>query len=115
MTTSELSKRIWPQVRYGLDKERLLPDVDTRRRRLAEKLDRDLDTNGWRIFVSGQALTILEGKPSAACNAEVALVETVRDWKSAVDELLPDRIPDLTKIVDYGLANPGRPPGRKNR
>ena len=55
-------KRLWRQVNEGMDKDRLLGDVEKRRRELAKKLGRELERNGWRIFVSGQAHAILTSK-----------------------------------------------------
>ena len=71
---------IWRQACEGLDVERLLPSREKRARDLAKKLDRPLDRNGWRIFVSGQAYAMKHGKARQQRNAEVMLVETVARW-----------------------------------
>ena len=85
---------------------RLLGTVEKRQRDLAKKLDRPLPENGWRIYVSGQVWTIFNGKAKAARGSEAALVETLAKWKAQVEELLPERLPDLVRIVNVGIANP---------
>ena len=56
MTTDreDLTVRIWRQVEHGVDVD-LLPTREKRAKDLAKKLDRELDQNGWRMFVSGCA------------------------------------------------------------
>ena len=108
----ELERRIWRQVEEGLDEERLLPSREKRARDLAKKLDRELDRNGWRIFVSGIAHSLATGKAPQRRNAEVALVTQVRRWRDQVQELLPDRLDDLKRIVAAGLARPEPTPKR---
>ena len=101
---------LWRQVVEGLDGERLLPSREKRARDLAKKLDRELDRNGWRMFVSGCAHTMANGKARQQRNAEIALVETVTRWRAQVRELLPEREEDLKRIVRAGLARPEPPP-----
>jgi len=72
---------IWRQACEGLDVDRLLPSREKRARDLAKKLDRSLERNGWRIFVSGQAYAMKHGKARQQRNAEVMLVETVARWR----------------------------------
>ena len=83
-----------------------------RARDLTKKLDRPLDKNGWRMFVSGQAYAMKQGKARQQRNAEVMLVETVARWRAQVLDLLPNRESDLQRIVRAGLANPEKPPAR---
>ena len=109
---AELEARLWRQVENGLDADRLLPSREKRTRDLAKKLDREIDRNGWRIFVSGCAHTMATGKAPQRRNAEVALVEAVTRWRAQVRELLPDREADLRAIVAAGLARPEPPPQR---
>ena len=47
-----MAVRIWRQVEHGVDVD-LLPTREKRAKDLAKKLDRELDHNGWRMFVSG--------------------------------------------------------------
>ena len=62
MTESEaLADRIWRQVEHGFDED-LLPTRGNRTKDLAKKLDRELDKNGWRMFISGCAYTMANGK-----------------------------------------------------
>ena len=105
-----LASRLWRQVAHGIDKERLLPPAERRRKDLAKKLDRPLERNGWRIYVAGCAYTLAHGKAPQRRNAEVALVETVGRWHALVAELLPDRVADLRRIVEAGLERPEAPP-----
>ena len=109
----ELASRLWRQVNEGMDKDRLLGDVEKRRRELAKKLGRELERNGWRIFVSGQAHAILTSKAPARRNAEVMLVRTVSGWRDEVAALLPDRLADFEEIVNVGLANPAPIPASR--
>ena len=104
---------IWRQACEGLDQERLLPSREKRARDLAKKLDRPMERNGWRIFVSGQAYAMKHGKARQQRNAEVMLVETVARWRSQVRELLPEREKDLRQIVRAGLARPEQPPAQQ--
>ena len=104
---------IWRQVCEGLDEERLLPSREKRARDLAKKLDRPLEKNGWRVFVSGQAYAMQNGKARQQRNAEVMLVETVARWRAQVLDLLPDRLVDLQRVVRAGLAQPEPPPVRE--
>ena len=119
MTTTErttdeaLAPRMWRQVQHGLDKDRLLGDVEKRRRDLAKKLDREMDRNGWRIFVAGQAHGIATAKGPGKRNAEAMLVETVQRWVRQVQELLPHRMKDLVNIVNEGLKNPAPLPRKE--
>ena len=101
-----LVDRVWRQVRDGLDRARLLPADDKRRRDLAKRLDKPMDRNGWRMFVAGCAHTIEHGKASQRRNAEIQLVDTVARWTGDVGELMPERMADLRAIVDYGLSHP---------
>ena len=107
-----LVDRVWRQVRDGLDRERLLPADDKRRRDLAKRLDKPPESNGWATFVAAQAHTIATGKARNRRNAEIALVETVSRWAADVAELLPDRMADLHAIVDYGLHHPQQLPNQ---
>lgn len=109
---AELEARLWRQVEDGLDVDRLLPSREKRARDLAKKLDREIDRNGWRMFVSGCVYTMANGKAPQRRNAEVALVETVARWHAQVRDLLPDREADLRAIVAAGLARPEPPPQR---
>ena len=104
--------RLWRQVAEGLDVERLLPSRDKRARELGKKLDRPIERNGWRMFVSGCAYTMAAGKAPQRRNAEVALVRTVAGWLAEVRDLVPDREADLRAIVEAGLAMPEPPPKR---
>ena len=101
-----LVDRVWRQVRDGLDRDRLLPADDKRRRDLVKRLDRPPESNGWAMFVSAQAHTISTGKARNRRNAEIALIEAISRWVADVEELLPDRMDDLHAIVDYGLNHP---------
>ena len=103
---------VWRQVVEGLDGDRLLPSREKRIRDLEKKLDRELDRNGWRMFVSGCAHTMAKGKARQQRNAEIALVETVARWRVQVLELLPERENDLKRIVRAGLARPEPPPAK---
>ena len=59
-----LAERLWRQVEAGqIDEERLLRSVQKRQRQIEKKLEKPLEENGWRKFVSGQAYAI------AAANA----------------------------------------------
>ena len=91
MTTDgeDLAVRIWRQVEHGVDVD-LLPTREKRAKDLAKKLDRELDHNGWRMFVSGCVYTMTNGKGPQRRNAEVMLVETVRRWRDQVVDLLPE-------------------------
>ena len=110
---NSLHARIWRQAVEGLDVDRLLPSREKRAKDLAKKLDKPLDSNGWRMFVSGQAYAIKHGKARQQRNAEVMLVETVARWRVQVLDLLPDRLADLQRIVRVGLARPEQPPQRE--
>ena len=113
MTDGEaLADRIWRQVEHGVDVD-LLPTREKRTKDLAKKLDRELDHNGWRMFVSGCVYTMATGKGPQRRNAEVMLVETVRRWRDQVVDLLPERAADLRRIVEAGLERP-EPPPRKD-
>ena len=101
-----IEERVWHQVEHGVDVDRLLPSREKRARDLAKKLDRPLDSNGYRAFVAGTVHTILTGKAPQARNAEVALIETVSRWRDMVRDLLPDRMDDLRRIVAAGIAKP---------
>ena len=102
MTKSEtLADRIWRQVEHGVDED-MLPTREKRTKDLAKKLDRELDKNGWRMFVSGCAYTMANGKGPQRRNAEAMLVD-----------LLPERAADLKRIVEAGLDRP-EPPPRKD-
>lgn len=101
-----LVDRVWRQVRDGLDRERLLPADDKRRRDLAKRLDKPPASNGWATYVAGLAHTIGTGKARNRRNAEIALVEAISRWTADVAELLPDRMADLRGIVNYGLHHP---------
>ena len=108
-----LAVRVWRQTRNGLDRDRLLPADDKRRRDLAKRLDKPLDRNGWRMFAAACAHTIEHGKATQRRNAEIQLVEAVARWTADVAELLPERMADLRAIVDRGMDNP-EPPPRKD-
>ena len=108
-----LADRVWRQARNGLDRDRLLPADDKRRRDLAKRLDKPLDRNGWRMFAAGCAWTVENGKAPQRRNAEIQLVETVARWAADVAELLPERMAELRIIVDHGLSHP-EPPPRKD-
>ena len=108
MEGETLADRIWRQVEHGID-ESLLPTREKRTRDLAKKLDRELDKNGWRIFVSGCVYTMANGKGPQRRNAEVMLVDTVRRWRDQVVDLLPERAADLKRIVEAGLKRPEPP------
>lgn len=110
MTEGEpLADRIWRQVEHGIDED-LLPTREKRTRDLAKKMDRDLDKNGWRMFVSGCVCTIANGKGPQRRNAEVVRVDTVRRWRDQVVDLLPERADPLKRIVEAGLERPEPPP-----
>jgi len=108
----KMATRVLKQVMRGLDKDRLLPSTEKRRRDLAKKLDREMERNGWRIFVSAQAHAMLNGKAPARRNAEVMLVQTVRRWYDDIVELMPERLPDLERLVRYGCEYPAPAPNR---
>ena len=114
MTTDgeDLAVRIWRQVEHGVDVD-LLPTREKRAKDLAKKLDRELDQNGWRMFVSGCVYTMTNGKGPQRRNAEVMLVETVRRWRDQVVDLLPERATDLRRIVEAGLDRPEPPPRKE--
>ena len=114
MTTDreDLAVRIWRQVEHGVDVD-LLPTREKRAKDLAKKLDRELDHNGWRMFVSGCVYTMANGKGPQRRNAEVMLVETVRRWRDQVVDLLPERAADLRRIVEAGLDRPEPPPHKE--
>ena len=114
MTTDreDLAVRIWRQVEHGVDVD-LLPTREKRAKDLAKKLDRELDQNGWRMFVSGCVYTMTNGKGPQRRNAEVMLVETVRRWRDQVVDLLPERVADLRRIVEAGLDRPEPPPRKE--
>ena len=80
---------------------------------MAKKLDRELDQNGWRMFVSGCVYTMTNGKGPQRRNAEVMLVETVRRWRDQVVDLLPERAVDLRRIVEAGFDRPEPPPRKE--
>ena len=109
-----IGERLWRQVAEGLDEARLLPSREKRARDLAKRLDKDLERNGWRMFVSGCAHAIANGKAPQRRNAEVQLVEQVSRWMAQVRELLPGREDDLRRVVEAGLARPEPPPARKD-
>ena len=107
-----LAARIWRQVEFGTD-ESLLPTKEKRTRDLAKKMDRELDRNGWRMFVSGCAYTMANGKGPQRRNAEVMLLDTIRRWRDQVVDLLPERAADLKRIVEAGLDRPEPPPKKE--
>ena len=107
-----LAARIWRQVEFGTD-ESLLPTKEKRTRDLAKKMDRELDRNGWRMFVSGCAYTMANGKGPQRRNAEVMLLDTIRRWRDQVVDLLPERAADLKRIVEAGLERPEPPPRKE--
>ena len=106
-TLAPLGARLWRQVENGMDRERLLPTIASRRKVLAKKLDRPLEKNGYRTFVAGCAHTIATGKPKHRRGAECALVRAVSAWVNEVTDVWPERAGDLRRIVDHGIANPG--------
>ena len=108
-----LAARIWRQVEFGTD-ESLLPTKEKRTRDLAKKMDRELDRNGWRMFVSGCAYTMANGKGPQRRNAEVMLLDTIRRWRDQVVDLLPERAADLKRIVEAGLERPEPPPRKED-
>ena len=112
MTESEtLADRIWRQVEHGVDED-MLPTREKRTKDLAKKLDRELDKNGWYMFVSGCAYTMANGKGPQRRNAEAMLVDTVRRWRDhQVVDLLPERAADLKRIAEAGIDRP-EPPSR---
>ena len=62
-----LGDRVWRQVRDGgIDRDRLLPSLDKRRRDLTKRMDKPMDRNGWRMFAAGCAYTIEHGKGGPA-------------------------------------------------
>ena len=66
MTDGEaLADRIWRQVEHGIDLD-LLPTREKRTKDLAKKLERELDHNGWRMFVSRLCVHDGDRKGSAA-------------------------------------------------
>lgn len=101
-----LKDRVWHQVRHGIDKERLLPSLDKQRRDLEKKLDRELDRNGWRIFVSAQVHAMKTAKAPGRRRAEVMLIESIQRWGRQVQQLLPHRVQDLVNLVEYGMDHP---------
>ena len=107
-----LAARIWRQVEHGVDED-LLPTWEKRAKDLAKKMDRELDKNGWRMFVSGCAYTMANGKGPQRRNAEVMLIDTVRRWRDQVVDLLPERAADLQRIVEAGLERPEPPPRKE--
>ena len=107
-----LAARIWRQVEFGTD-ESLLPTKEKRTKDLAKKMDRELDRNGWRMFVSGCAYTMANGKGPQRRNAEVMLLDTIRRWRDQVVDLLPERAADLKRIVEAGLERPEPPPRKE--
>ena len=107
-----LAARIWRQVEFGTD-ESLLPTKEKRTKDLAKKMDRELDRNGWRMFVSGCAYTMANGKGPQRRNAEVMLLDTIRRWRDQVVDLLPERAADLKRIVEAGLERPEQPPKKE--
>ena len=107
-----LAARIWRQVEHGIDED-LLPTREKRAKDLAKKMDRELDKNGWRMFVSGCAYTMANGKGPQRRNAEVMLIDTVRRWRDQVVDLLPERAADLQRIVEAGLERPEPPPRKE--
>ena len=109
-----LKDRVWRQVEHGLDEDRLLPTRHKRRRTVEKKLDRPLEVNGWRVFVSGLAYAIATGKSKQKKNAEAMLVRSVRGWLEEVAELCPERIHGLRRIVEHGIENPAPPPRRED-
>ena len=107
-----LAAQIWHQVENGIDAERLLPSVEKRTNEVTKRLDKPLEDNGWRRFVSGLAHTMLNGKARQRRSSEIMLVETVARWTKDVRELAPEREPDLRRIVLAGLSQP-EPPAAK--
>ncbi|MDE0027597.1 MAG: hypothetical protein OXP69_24550 [Spirochaetaceae bacterium] len=106
-TTAEpLADRLWRQVEHGIDRDRLLPSVEKRRRQLLKQLDKPLNQNGWARLVGGQAHAIVNGKAQSQRNAERTLIETMARWLADVSELAPERLPALREIVAYGLRHP---------
>ena len=57
----------------ALDRERLLPADDKRRRDLAKRLDKPPDSNGGATYIAGLAHTIGTGKAQNRRNAEIAV------------------------------------------
>lgn len=110
---AELLGRLWRQVEHGIDADRLLPTRHQRTKALVKKLDRPLEVNGWRIFVSGCAHSIFNGKARAKRGAELMLVRTVARWADDVADLMPERMGDLRRIVEHGIENPAPTPNRK--
>ena len=97
-----LACRVWRQARNGLDRDRLLPADDKRRRDLAKRLDKPLDRNGWRMFAAGCAWTVENGKAPQRRNAEIQLVETVARWAADVAELRPATGEHLAGLIAAG-------------
>jgi len=103
----DLFARVFHQVQYGLDRDRLQGDLEKRRREVEKKLDRGLlEHKGWYTFVSGQAYTIANGKAPAKRNSEIMLVEQVSRWVEEVKDACPDRMGDLVQILREAMANP---------
>ena len=73
-------ERVWRQVRNGLDRERLLPADDKRRRDLASAWTSRPITKR----MGGHAHSIGTGKARNRRNAEIALVEAVSRWTADV-------------------------------
>ena len=88
----------------------LLPSREKPTKNLAKKVDGELDRNGWRMFVSGCAYTMANGKGPQRRNAEIILIETVSRWRNQVVDLLPERAADLRRIVEADLSPPEPPP-----
>ena len=109
LLAEELFTQIWEQVEDGLDEERLLPSRERRQKDLAKKLEKELDRNGYRMFVSGSIHTMLHGKAPQRRTAEAHLVRSITEWRAAVLDLLPDRIGDLEAIIRAGIARPEKP------
>lgn len=100
-------------MRHGVDEERLLPPRAKHAQQLAKELDRELDRNGFRMFVSGAAHTLAHGKAPQRRNAEAQLVAEVTRWLQTVRDLLPEREDDLQALVQAGLDRPEALPKRE--
>ena len=109
----DLFRRVRRQVIEGLDGERLLPSREKRKRSLFKRLEREMDRNGWRMFVSGCAHTMANGKAPQQRNAEASLIETVTRWRGLVLDLAPEQEGRLWEIVKAGLDRPEAPPAKK--
>ena len=87
-----------------------MPSREHRAKSLARKLDRELDKNRWRMFVSACAYTMANGNGPQCRYAEVMLIGTIRRWRDQVVDLLPGRAVDLKRIVEAGFERSGLPP-----